>query len=323
MIRIQKLVKGSEPIGSFAVDCNFYKQRRVNNRYQRYISENVYNLIYNGLVQIGCANGMVALSYKILSLDSFNGYINDGEITLSNIHEYFNTQDGSVEYKFDIGRDTLLETPEISSTVAIDVYDYIIESDSEDNEEKYVQYLSGEAEIDDNTVPRPKEIYHDFGISDGHIKLDSSNKNQGFMSNSEDLYAIISRDRLYAVMGIKRSNEIVNDKLEKMFLADKSDILYEDEIEADTYYPDKNGLLWRPFDLYNFNKKLLNDKAMCHTITFSSHTYDSLLRTWLRTTWGDGIFLEQLAMREYLSLICEIYDSTVFIDNGALRFMAR
>lgn len=314
MIKIQKLAK--KKVGSFAVDCNFNKVDFIGlPSYYEYMSEDISKILNEKIEDLGFKGKIIALTYSSISVGSGNidniKIIIDGDITISNTKEYFNTDNGIKECRLDIRYNKVFPSQTINATVNVEVYEY---SDLE----QYTQYLSGEFEIDDNTVPRPKEIYHDFGISDGQIKLDSSSKNQGFTSNSEDLYVIISRDRLYAVMGIKRTNEIVNDKLEKVIFTDQSNTLYEGEIIADIYNSELPA-----FYLQVFNNEILQGRKMCNSITYSKRINDSLSKTLVRYGDTKGIFLEELDMREYVSLICEIYDSTVSIDNGALRFMAR
>ncbi len=319
MIKIQKLEKSKEPIGSFTFDCKFYSRGMVHgNSYERLVSQDIYQSIVKGIDSIEGFNPngkMLALTYSVPANKKYwvNGYIIDGEISRGETDSYFYFQRYEGEYYLDVKNVVMTSGvvgDEFDIEVTVNVYEYILGNN--------IQTLSGELEIDDNTVPRPKEIYHDFGISDGQIKLDSSNRNQDFTSNSKELYAIIYRDRLFAVMGIKRLDEIVNDKIEKVLFTDQSDSLYEGEIVANIY--NKKTMY---FDLDSLHRELLNDRKMCDAITYSGSIYDSILRTVIRLEREDRIFLEQLVLREYLSLICEIYDSTVSIDNGALRFMAR
>ena len=228
MIKIQKIEKKN--VSSFAVNCNFSKVKFVGfPAYYKYISGNIIQIINSKIKELTLGGKLISLKYSISNDDIDDiKIIADGDITLDNTQEYFNMDNGIRECRLDIRYYKAFPPETLNATLNVEVYMY-------DDAEEYVQNLSGQLEIDDNAVPRPKEIYHDFGISDAYVKLDSSAKNQGFKSNSEDLYAVILQDRLYAVMGIKRIREIVNDKLEKVTFTDNSDALYSGKIVADIY----------------------------------------------------------------------------------------
>lgn len=311
MIKIQKIEKKN--VSSFAVNCNFSKVKFVGfPAYYKYISGNIIQIINSKIKELTLGGKLISLKYSISNDDIDDiKIIADGDITLDNTQEYFNMDNGIRECRLDIRYYKAFPPETLNATLNVEVYMY-------DDAEEYVQNLSGQLEIDDNAVPRPKEIYHDFGISDAYVKLDSSAKNQGFKSNSEDLYAVILQDRLYAVMRIKRIREIVNDKLEKVTFTDNSDALYSGKIVADIYADGAESAY-----MSGFNKGILNGRKMCDKITYSNRINNSLLKTRIRFEEAKGIFFEELDMREYVSLICEIYDSTVSIDNAALRFMAR
>ncbi len=160
--------------------------------------------------------------------------------------------------------------------------------------------LSGTFETDVNTLSRLGEQYHNFGISDASIKLDTSKINKIISIDRVTPHAIYADGKLLTVMYFEDIEEVVNNTVKELYMTDNSDDIYDAPLSGDIV---SSKTLFR---LLDSRKESIGKPKVYDRVSF-----EKLINMDI-----EELYFEEMSSRDFIACIQEIADVTVGICEG-------